>query len=170
MRSFMMKAVSAALTVWLASGPASAREDFCYKPRTQQIDKKATKAYREFAKKQNEKLMQNLSGVWFLRTDSPSTGQISLLWQTFEPNGLYSYYNEVCTAQCPFGPTIVNGVGVYTLRGDAKGFLGSKIVSDTGSLDHACLSLNGRLTNNRNTWVVPGLPGTPDGVLQRVRQ
>ncbi len=131
-------------------GVAIAREDYCLNPTTKQIDRRATQAYRKLQSQSDQAMMNRLSGTWLSITPSPATNQVSYLYETFTPLGLYSYVNFVCTMQNTFCSRY-DGTGLYAVRANSRSaFFGTKIVSDVRTLDHACLGLNGTFLN-RNT-------------------
>ena len=158
-RRWFARAGDWAATVALASGLllptlAVAREDYCLRPGTQQIDQQATAAFRQLEAQSNQAIMNRLAGVWLATVQSPATGQVSYLYEQFGANGLYGYTNYVCSANgfC----SRYDGTGVYAVRANGpQSFLGSKDVSDTVGRDHACLSLTATF-RGRNTLVAPG--------------
>ncbi|MFO1037886.1 MAG: hypothetical protein U1E45_13665 [Geminicoccaceae bacterium] len=133
---------------------AEAREDYCINPSTGRIDTRGTNAYRIFETQSNLNIMARLNGIWLTKITSRPTNQVSYLYEKFSfvrgvpASGLYSYTNYVCTLQNTFCSRY-DGVGVYAVRSNGTNkFLGTKIVSDTVRLDHACLSLTGTFLSN----------------------
>jgi hypothetical protein len=153
-------AAALVLAAMLMPTMAEAREDFCINPSTGRIDSRATTAYRNFAVTSNLAVMARLNGTWLSTIVSPTTNQVSYLYETFSfvrgvpASGLYGYTNYVCTRQNTFCRRY-DGTGVYAVRANGTNrFFGTKIVSDTVRLDHACLGLGG--TFNSNTSYTAG--------------
>ena len=153
-RRFRQLVAALVLAATLLPAVAEAREDFCINPSTGRINSRATTAYRNFAVTSNLSVMARLNGTWFSTIVSPATNQVSYLYQKFSfvrgvpASGLYSYTNYVCTRQNTFCRRY-DGVGVYAVRANGTNkFFGTKIVSDTVRLDHACLSLGGTFSSN----------------------
>jgi hypothetical protein len=152
-------AFGAGVAALLSSDLASAREDYCLNPGTGTLNVEATNAFRRFQAQNDPAVMRALKGTWLSTTVSAATNQISYLYESFDTNGLYGYTNYVCTLQNTFCSQYV-GTGVYAVRAKStNSFFGSKIVSDTVRLDHACLSLGGTFRNAK-TWVSGGVKHT----------
>lgn len=142
------------LAATIAPPIAQAREDYCINPSTGRIDTRGTNAYRIFETQSNLSIMARLNGWWFSKIVSTATNQVSYLYEKFSfvrgvpASGLYTYQNYVCTLQNTFCSRY-DGVGVYAVRPNGTNkFFGTKIVSDTVRLDHACLSLGGTFLSN----------------------
>lgn len=160
MKANLIKTIFVMAVVAVTVQQADAAENYCITPGTKTIDRAATTSYRQLERTATPATMRLMTGVWASSVNSPQTGQTSYLYEVFEANGLYRYFNSVCAR---LGCTQYQGVGLYALRAQPNnGFLGAKIVSDLNR-DHACLGLSGRFLNV-NAWVSPsGL------VSQRIR-
>jgi hypothetical protein len=136
----------------VAPSLAFAREDYCITPGTNQINGPATQSLRLLESQSNPGVMAYLNGLWLSTIVSRPTNQVSYLYERFTGNGLYGYTNFVCTLQNTFCRRY-DGTGVYAVRlNGSNSFFGEKDVSDTASLNHACIGLGGA-SIDRNTWV-----------------
>lgn len=132
----------------LASLPAAAREDYCNRPGTRQINRSATAQLQQLVAAPNPTIMRLLNGVWLRQTRNPTTGQVANNYQQFQANGLWQYAETVCDASGQFCSRY-SGVGVFGARANPSlqnGFVGIVSVSDS-SRDHQCIGLNGRFAN-----------------------
>ena len=140
------------LLVLSSPGSAWAEDPFCLDPRTRLPEETATRELSRMIEAADPEAMRVVVGRWYSETRNPATGQISYLYQTFEPSGLYSYANRVCGVG---GCSDYRGVGQFGVRSIGPGAIfGLMTISDL-QRDHVCMPLQGRL-QGRDTFVTSG--------------
>jgi hypothetical protein len=136
MRSFRTLTIVAGLAA--AATPALAQNDFCYAPGGRQIvDEQATNAWRDMLGRQDNRIIQAMTGVWYAEIPAPQLGMTSYQYRQFDANGLFQYQDKTCTNGSDFCSQN-QGTGFYTATGAADGSILTFIIVSDLQRDHEC--------------------------------
>lgn len=126
----------------LAAQPSSAQGVVCLDQQSGQVDTNATQAFADMQGRFDANLAQALAGTWYSETQSPATGQTSLLYVTYGADGTLSYQNRVCdqSGAC----SDYQGQGAWAAIAAGGGFSGIQMVSDQGR-NQLCTGFSGSL-------------------------
>jgi hypothetical protein len=117
----------------LACGPALAQDVYCL--RQGQVDQQTTLQLRQLIQNPDPRIMGLMAGTWY--SETYTRNQVSYLYSTYEPNGLWSYQNRVCGGLANTCSDY-QGTGMFGGVALAGGLISLVIAYSDLNVSHAC--------------------------------
>ena len=130
--------LAAALAALLAAPPSLAQDDVCYL-RAQghwTLDPRATKAWLEARKYQDDDIMRTMTGVWYGEVVDPSSGAVSYQYKQYDESGGFAYQSRTCSTAGFCSDN--TGTGYYTAMKNGDGSISFFMIISDLERDHEC--------------------------------